>query len=522
MDISDNLRTLRERWHIVVAAVIVGLLGAGVACVLRPVTYTASVTMYIAAPGIQDSNSAASNGQLAQERAKSYIELVHSTPVMEQVIRQLDLNESPDDLASRIRVDHPLESTVLEAQADAPEPEAAARLANEYGQAFAGFATGLDSNRGSADEQNLTVRVVQSAVPPAAPSSPGVAMILGLGLLMGLAVGVCATLLGNRLDRSVRTASRLSTAAGGTPELGSIPKVDNVDAALLAGADPSFSEEVRRLRTSVCHSSATTYGVVPRSLLVVSSVEREGRSSTVVALATAFAEAGNEVLVVDGDLRRPRLGEITGVRRTGGLTAILTGHAALSDVVVSWRERIDVVPSGPVPEHPAALLGSSHFRDFVREVEGRYDIVLIDSSPLVPVMDAVGMAEVIAGVVLVGCASHTTLTDVRSAVSLLHRARVRPCGTVLTMAPPYDGGARSRYVADPVSTGDQSATRLRPVPGPRGDSRADTESPTARIPVGAAGHGGHEGEAQVGDKIRDNLDRSGSAPAEGGSPAQRH
>jgi capsular exopolysaccharide synthesis family protein len=178
----------------------------------------------------------------------------------------------------------------------------------------------------------------------------------------------------------------------------------------------------------------------PRLIVVTSSVPGEGKTGTAVNLALSLAEAGVSVCLVDADLRRPCVAPTFGLVRDAGLTTVLIGQARLADVMQQVAGGLSVLTSGAVPPNPTELLASARMTEVMRELADTYEVVIIDTAPLLPVADTVGLASLAQGTLLVVRAARTRRDQVRTAAESLERVGVRLLGTVFSMAPVLKGG----------------------------------------------------------------------------------
>src|SRR5262249_51327776 len=156
-----------------------------------------------------------------------------------------------------------------------------------------------------------------------------------------------------------------------------------------------------------------------------------GKTTTTCNLAIALAQGGARVCLVEGDLRRPCFAEYLGVESAAGLTSVLIGAVDLDDVLQPWGDgrvgdgRIEVLPRGPVPPNPSELLGSRGMADIIDTLSARFDIVLIDAPPLLPVTDAAVLATRADGTLVVACVGRTRREELRRAVEALHAVDAR-------------------------------------------------------------------------------------------------
>jgi succinoglycan biosynthesis transport protein ExoP len=475
--IQDVLRVLREQWLVVVLVVVVGTGAALGAHLVTPPEYTARLTLYVSAQDGDDSTVAAYQGaELSRERVTSYVRLVDSRRVASEVAARLGLGVRPEQLTDRISAASAVDSVLIDVDVRDGSAQSAATVANTVGDVFVGLVDELERPIGPDGRQAVAVRVVQPAVPPAEPSSIGLAFALVLGLLVGLAAGVTIALARAALDTSVRSASALRSAAG-APNLGTVAHDSKIPRRPLTMHDDPRSpraEAFRQLRTNLQFVHVDN---PPKVILVTSSMPAEGKTTTVTNLAIALASGGSRVLLVEGDLRRPKLADLLGVERAVGLTSVLVGRLPVEEVVQPWGGGLlDVLASGPLPPNPSELLASGQMQSLLERLRREYDVVLIDSPPLLPVADAAAVAPAADGVLLVCRYRQTSRGQVEASAAALRAVSARLLGTVFTMVPGrrrrtsenYYSYYRTDVAVEPVDQG----VDLRPaVPGADADNR---------------------------------------------------
>ncbi len=446
MTLQDYLRVLRERWRIVVAAVLIALVAAGATWYLRPAEYTANLTMYVSSQGGDTASAAYQGAQLSQQRVTSYVELVSSRRVSEEVIAQLGLDQTADSLSRQITASSALDSVLIDVTVADEDPERAAELANTVGTVFTRLVDELERPVDVAAPQAVAVRVVQPAVAPAVPSSTGLAVTLALGLLAGLAVGVGGALARSALDTSVKSPDQLRELAK-VPNLGFIaydPAVPKRPLTVHEDPQSPRAEAFRQLRTNLQFVDVDR----PRKVIVLtSSLPSEGKTTTLANLAIALASTGQRVLAIEADLRRPKLSATLGVDSAVGLTSVLSGRVAVTAAIQNWSGGVDVLASGPLPPNPSELLSSQQMRALLTELRGYYDTILIDTPPLLPVTDAAAVAPATDGVLLVCRFKATTSDHVVRSVEALDAVSADLLGTVFTMVPASGPRAYAQYNA---------------------------------------------------------------------------
>jgi succinoglycan biosynthesis transport protein ExoP len=255
------------------------------------------------------------------------------------------------------------------------------------------------------------------------------------GLAIGLVLGVALAFLREYLDDTIKNKDDLESASGLTvvgliPEL---PDWKNREAPQLVSTTQSRSpaaEAYRTIRTSI-EFLGLDHPI--GSLQLTSAMPAEGKTTTLANLAITFARGGQRVIVLCCDLRRPRIHEFFGLDNRIGFTSMLLGNAPISQAIqtVPGDLPIGLVASGPLPPNPAELLASKRAVAAIEALDNRCDLLLIDSPPVLPVTDALVIAGLVDGVLLVGDSGSTTKRGVRRAAELLHQVRAPLIGAVL-------------------------------------------------------------------------------------------
>jgi capsular exopolysaccharide synthesis family protein len=226
------------------------------------------------------------------------------------------------------------------------------------------------------------------------------------------------------------------------------------------------AEEFRSLRTNLQFVHLASGH---RTLVVTSSIESEGKSSTSANLAIALANLGQRVLIVDADLRRPKVADNFGIDGSVGLTDVLIGVTALDHAVQDWQGVLHVLPAGQAPPNPNELLQSQPMIDLVARLSAEYDVVVFDSPPLVPVSDAAVLARQTGGALVLASANRVHQSQLRAALAQLDAVKAPVLGVVLTMA------KRPRSSAYDYSHRYQTTQRERPAVRPEPAATAERE-----------------------------------------------
>ena len=446
MSIREYWRVLRERWVVVVSVTLTALVGAAALWWAQPPEYTARLTLYVSAQTADTPNAAYQGGLLSQQRVSSYVELIGRPRVSQEVVRALGLPDPPETVAERITASSAPDSVLIDVAVVDRSPVTAAAIANAVGTAFTRLVAEIEQPSVPGAAAPVVARVVQPATAPAASSSLSLPTALVLGAAMGVAAGVGLALLRNALDTSVKSPEALREATG-APNLGTVAFDAGVPRRPLTVHEAPHSpgaEAFRQLRTSLRFVDVDR----PRKVvLVTSSLPGEGKTTSLCNLAIAMAAAQSRVLVVEADLRRPTVAGLLGLEPAAGLTDVLTGRAQSHQVIQRWGGMIDVMASGPLPPNPSELLASRQMTVMLAELRERFDVVLVDSPPLLPVTDAAAVAPATDGAVLVCRFDKTTREQVGRAVEALRAVSAPLLGTLLTMVPGSGPRAYAQYNA---------------------------------------------------------------------------
>jgi capsular exopolysaccharide synthesis family protein len=346
-----------------------------------------------------------------------------------------DLQRQIDELDARVAAAAPAERAAVAADAAAQRTT----LLNQ----LAGFKERFDQLQVDAALKSGGAQLVTPAAVPIDPVRPTPARNAALALAVGLMFGTGLALLLDRLDDSVKSKDDLERAAG-VQVLALIPAVggwrDRQEPRVVSLAEPTSpaAEAYRSLRTSLQFLALER---PVRTLQVTSPAAAEGKTTTLANLAVALARAGQQVVVVCCDLRRPRVHEFFGLSNGMGFTNVLLGEAPLSAVLqeVPDVERLAVLASGPLPPNPSELLASRRTVEVLAALQGGADVVLVDSPPVIPVSDAAVLAGRVDATLLVATAGDTTRREVARAVELLRQVGAPLVGAVLNGVPAEGG-----------------------------------------------------------------------------------
>jgi len=439
--LSGFLQVLRERWKPVLASFLLGLTLAGVLTWTATPTYASTVVMFVSAQEKADDATGAYQGSLmSQQKVKSYAQLLTSGRLLAEITDRTGTQVSPGAITATTKPD----TVLLTATVTDPSPRRAKVLADAIGATFPALVAELE-RPADGKVPSVAVRVVEPADLPVTPVSPLPMVNLTIGSLLGLIGGVVLALTRNAMDNTVKSVAAMEDLTG-VPSLGTIAYSAESAARPLIVHEPAGApraEAYRQIRTNLQFVNVDR---PPRVVAFTSSLPAEGKTTTVCNLAIALARAGKQVAIVDADLRRPRIAENLGLEGAAGLTTVLIGRARLDQVLQPWGpDRVTVLASGPVPPNPSELLASQHMADLLAELSQRFDYVLIDTPPLLPVTDAALLAGSYDGVLLIVRHGKTSRAQVRGAVAALTAVSGNILGAVLTMTPKTGGRRKYGY-----------------------------------------------------------------------------
>jgi capsular exopolysaccharide synthesis family protein len=276
------------------------------------------------------------------------------------------------------------------------------------------------SGRMTGKIEATNVKPLDPALVPTEPVSPKLRVNVAGAAILSLVLGFGLVLLIVFLDRSVKNVADAQQATG-VPVLGVVPMLEDLGGGreddrkrdLYVHENPisNVAECCRSLRTNILFSSADR----PLKTIVVSSASpREGKTTCVIYLGTTMAQSGQRVLLIDTDMRKPRLHSLAGGSRTVGLSNLILGDRDYDEVIKSTDvPNMFVLPCGPLPPNPAELLMGHRFEKILAELNQRFDRVILDSPPLQPVTDAVLLSKQTDGVILVIQAGKTLREDIK-------------------------------------------------------------------------------------------------------------
>lgn len=454
MNLRNSLKVLRARWLIVCVVALIATLISVAATLLTTPLYQASTRLYVSTSSGTSIDESYQGNLLSQQRVLSYTELVQGQTLAQRTIEKLGLDMTAEELSANIRASAKPDTVLINVSVSDQSPIRARDIANALSDEFVVMVKELESPE---DGSNPDARVVveQRASVPVEPVSPKRARNVATGLAVGILVGIGCAFLRDYFDNTVKNRETLEdiTHAG---LIGVIPmdKDRRSNPSIVFEHDNSaIAESFRKLRTNLQFLAVDN---PPRVIMVASSLPSEGKSTTAVNIALALAEAEHNVVLVDGDMRRPMLGTYLNVVGSVGFSTVLSGGATLDEVLQKTHvDGLSVLTSGPVPPNPSELLGSLAAKKVLSTLRSQFDYVIIDSSPLLAVTDATILAANSDAVLMIARYGQTKREQLTQAVKNLEDVGVQPLGAVFVMTP---ARGDSSYSYNYYGYGDTSRT----------------------------------------------------------------
>ncbi len=374
MELRDYLRGLRRYWVAVLLMVLVGI-GAAFAwtIVQRPV-YESVANGLVQARQTADQGGSLYGDSFAQSRIPTYLDMASWKRVAEGAAEELQSTESPEQIASRITVTNPEGTAILKFTTQGDSPQAAASLAQAW---ITALAATIDEVEGDPVTGQAPVSIYSAAAATVAdtPIFPDRRAAIIIGGIIGLGVGIAFVLARTASDRRVRVADEVETRIG-IPVIGVIPASDSLgldhrlfDSAAKSAKGSGFAvgESLRTLRTNLRFMNVDH---PPRTIVVTSALPGDGKSTVACNLAATLAASGEQVVLVDGDMRRPTVAKTMGLPGGAGLSDVLAGRVRLADVLQKSAAipNLHVLAVGTIPPNPSELLASERMRHTLEDL----------------------------------------------------------------------------------------------------------------------------------------------------------
>jgi capsular exopolysaccharide synthesis family protein len=434
MNLQDFLKLLRTRWVTIAIATALGVLAAVAYTLISTPLYQASTRLFVSTTVGRSAAELYQGNRLSQDRVLSYTELLTGETLAQRTVDKMDLDMSARQLKAKIKATAKVDTVLIDVSVLDASPVRARDIANALSEEFVVMVRELETPSPGASPDARVV-VEQKASIPEKPSFPKPSRNILGGLAGGLLLGVGLAVLRDRLDNTVKTRETLEeiTSVG---LVGSIPvdkECRNDPAISFENNNSAIAEAFRKLRTNLQFLAVDN---PPRLIVVTSSVPSEGKSTSAINIALALAEAEYKVALIDGDLRRPSLDKYMGLVGAVGFSTVLSGGAALDDVLQETKfPNLTVMTAGTSPPNPSELLSSLSAKKVLEELRQRFDYVIIDSPPILAVTDGAILAAKSDGALIMARYGSTKREQLAHSVGTLDDVGATLLGAVFTITP---------------------------------------------------------------------------------------
>lgn len=443
MDFKELFRMLRRRWKTIAAMFLLAVVISGIVSAVTPKRYESTASVFVTADARNISELGTGSFAITG-RVASYASLASQRGLMQRVIDRLNLTLSPDQLASRVSAEVPEGTSFVDISAKEDTADKAQILATALSEEFVKYIEELETPNGQEASQ-IKASITDPATFNGDPVAPQTMLNLIIAALLGLVLGAGLALIRDLLDNTVKSVEDVEEVTK-APVMASVGIDKTMSKQPMLTDVKGFSprgEAFRMLRTNLQYLDLDN---PPKSLVITSAIAGEGKTSTSTNLAVALAQAGRRVLLIDGDLRRPRVAALLGLESSVGLTTVLVGRTKLEESIQRHQASgVYFLAGGPTPPNPTEVLQSQATHDLLAKLRAAYDAVIIDAPPLLPVADAAILGTAADGAILVTRHGKTHREELEAAAQRLDKVGARLFGTVVNMIPKRSGGSYSYY-----------------------------------------------------------------------------
>ncbi|MEA2645333.1 MAG: tyrosine-protein kinase [Chloroflexota bacterium] len=474
MDPRPYLRVVwRWRWLVVLIVVTCALTSVLVSYQL-PKAYATTATGLVSPKqllpgGTPDATQAPNIDQLVE----TYVGLINTDPVRSRLVKD-GIPRSTDQLKGAITAARAPSSTLIKITIVDSEPGVAQAIARDIIPAFNASLDDLQTKVGVDSKSRLDALVLWEvpATAPTTPITPNIPRNVELAVAASLVGAILLAFLIERLDSTVKTEADLREKTGLTV-LGSVierPAGDldpdqGIETVVVTHPTDPLAEQYRAIRTNVLFSRVDSE---LRTLIVTSPSPGEGKTTTASNLAVVLAQAGNNVILVDADFRRPAIHSVFGVNSDVGLGNLILGDKTEDEVLQSTKvPRLRVVCTGVTPANPSELLGSSSMQRALERLNAKADVVILDTPPVTAVTDATVLSALVDGVVVVVERGGTSFASLTRSIETMQGVGARIIGLVLNKAR-AEAGVGYYYYYGPHPSGRKGQRRKTPKPEAQG------------------------------------------------------
>lgn len=438
INLYDLFLVLKKRFKLVVGLPIVLILVAGL------------ISFYVIEPEYE-SSAILMVGET--KLANTYVSLLEGKDIYDEVINNLDIDRgSAGGLNKNIDVSLIKDPEIIRIKVTDVDPERATDIVNEMVSIFMREAKEFLQGKVQIvdgvkiEEEPTEPKLINKAQVPKKPISPNPTLNMAISGILGVMIASLAVFILEFSDRTLKSINGIEKDLG-IPILGSITDVEDNDSELISVNDNNSSEMIesyRNLRTSIDYYNSK--GKL-KTIAITSTISNEGKSIVASNLAMTIAEENKKVLLVDCDLRKPKIHDTLGLDNYIGLTDVLEGNKSVDEVVQTYKKNknLKVLTSGPINTNPIKLLNSEEMVNFVNEIENQFDMVILYTPPIGIITDSIIVSSIVDGVIFVVSVGRADRDEIIRGKDLLDKGKVNIIGVVANKIPSKDKKYKNRY-----------------------------------------------------------------------------
>jgi succinoglycan biosynthesis transport protein ExoP len=433
MEPEGYFRTFGKRWFAIFLCTLLGLaLSAGVSKAITPV-YAANATLFLKVESA--GASLFEKSQFGLARIQSYPELVNSPELLSNVISTLHLPMSQQELGSALSATNPTSTVLLQVTAESTNPKTAANIANTAANELSSLVNKLENTSSANSSSSVRLNLTLPAEAPTTPSSPKIAIILGLGLLVGLAFGLFTALLLARFDTRIKTPADVRRYSG-LPVIGQLPPRLSREWMFADGQGPDAV--IASLDETAANIRAIFGGDFPALLVLVPIGRGPSKAGTRVGLARSLALTGRRVVLVETDTAAQNVSGLVIQDEAVGLSDVLSGVSNIASSVLKRESQpFEILPAGKPLGSRASFAAERHSQTVLGTVANRFDVAVIQVSQGGTPIDLDIIAPALSSAILIATFARTNSHKLNGQISRLRALGIEPVGVILTDVPQW-------------------------------------------------------------------------------------
>jgi len=428
IDFNELLKSLTHYKWLIIFFTVIGILFSYYLSteVITPM-YKGETTLFI---GKEENDIGISLNELNRNNVliNDYKNIAQSRLIINQVMKNLEISIELDKFRKRMAIEVLDDSRLFIVSYKSESPKIARNVANELAEQLS---VGVLEIVGIKN-----IRIIDKALIPKEYETPNVLKNTVFGGIIGLVTSLIVFLILFVKNDTIRDIELIERTLK-IPLIGSIPSLTKSRSKKKENSTMSFeensyfSESYKMLRSNINYIKSSQDSKI---LMFTSSATSEGKSTTIGNLAVSMANEGKKVLLIDGDLRKPKLHENFNLKQIPGLTTILYQEKKINEVInkILGKEYLEILTSGPLPPSPDVILGSDAFKSFLKEIKNNYDYILIDAPPVLYVSDPIVLSQMVDGIVLVAAINETSKKDLKRSKAMLEKVGANIIGLILT------------------------------------------------------------------------------------------